>query len=312
MDVLTHGLAGASIGVLASRWMGDGSIQPEFLASTTIAALLPDLDFIFAIANRPLLAWRWHRVLLHNVFVIPLLALLSALGVHLCFGGVSVGSLLWWNVVALFSHLLLDLLTSFRTAVLFPLSDRRFAFGTHFLTDPIIGVLCALSLVPAWNLWSLVVLASYLLLAVGLKSRALRVAERQQFTLGLGPGPIHLRPRVFAPWRWLAIVEQESHYIFFNVTPIGADSPQETSRGLETHAAKLAGRNELLRCFLSLADFPRFEDTQRDDSPAIVVEDIQWWWKLPYRPMAMSAVLDAEGNPNGVRESSKFSTSPVG
>ncbi|MEM6469923.1 MAG: metal-dependent hydrolase [Planctomycetota bacterium] len=312
MDLITHGLAGASIGVATSNLIGDGSPQPELIVSATIASLLPDLDFIFAIANKPLLAWRWHRVLLHNVFVVPLLALLAACFTHLLFGELPFLTLVWCNAIAVFAHLFLDLLTSFRTGIFFPFSDRRFALGTHFLSDPLIGILCALSLVPTWNGYVLFLLACYLLVAVALKNSARIVARKQQLRLGLETHRLHLRPRILAPWRWLAIIEEDSQYVFFYVTPMQADRAETTSRGIETLAAKLSGNHELLRYFRSLADFPRYEDTERDGLPAIVVEDIQWWWKLPFRPMAMSAILDADQNPKAVRESNKFSTSPTG
>ncbi|MEM9587016.1 MAG: hypothetical protein AAGA03_07010, partial [Planctomycetota bacterium] len=199
-----------------------------------------------------------------------------------------------------------------RTGALFPFSGKRYAWGTHFLTDPVIGFLCALSLIPSWNRWMIGLLAIYLAVAVVLKSLARRVAEKQRSLLGLAGERIHLRPRVFAPWRWLAIIDSEPQYLFFYLTPWKADSPQSTSRGIETRAAKLAEEDDLMRIFASLADFPRYEDTDRDGQSAIVVEDIQWWWKLPYRPMAISALVDAEGKPRDARESNKFSTHPAG
>ncbi|MEM9825628.1 MAG: metal-dependent hydrolase [Planctomycetota bacterium] len=309
---MTHGLAGASIAVAASKWTGDGSMQPALVASATIAALLPDLDFLFAIAKKPLLAWRWHRVLLHNLLAVPVLALLAAGCVHPFAGETAFDSLLIVNALALFSHVFLDLLTSFRTGVLFPLSRKRYAIGTHFLTDPIIGMLCGLSLVPSWNAWMLLTLAMYLFVAAGLKAVAMRRAKMRQAKLRLSRYPIHLRPRVFAPWRWMAIIERETQYVFFYLTPLHAESPKTTSRGRQTEAAKLVEKHELLRCFDLLADFPRYEDTYRDGQSAIVVEDIQWWWKLPYRPMAISAVIDADGNPCQARETHKLSKHPTG
>ncbi|MEM6691840.1 MAG: metal-dependent hydrolase [Planctomycetota bacterium] len=312
MDLLTHGLAGASIGVATCQLTGDGSVEPALVASTTIAALLPDLDFIFAIVKKPILAWRWHRVLLHNIAAVPLLATMVALAAKPFTDETSLTCLILLNTLALVSHLVLDLLTSFPTGVLFPFTEKRFAWGTHFLTDPLIGVLLAASLVQSLTFWMLGLLGVYLIAAVLLKQMAKQTAIQWQEQQGLTNKPVHLRPRALAPWQWLAIIEDETEYIFNYVTPMTSGSTQRTSRGIETRAARLYQNDELLQYFVKLADFPRFEDSQREDKPAIVVEDIQWWWKLPYRPMAISAVLDSKEVPCDARESYKFSTSPTG
>lgn len=313
MDTITHGLAGASIGVVASSLIGDGSMQVALIASTTIAALLPDLDYIFALINKPLLAWRWHRVIFHNVFIFPFIALLVALGVQL-FSTTEI-PLLWLvglNFAALLSHIFLDLLTSFGTAIFYPLSTKRYAWGTHFLTDPMVGIILAISLFPSLTWWALLGLAVYLLFSVALKWRAWQLAKRQRDAQGLSAYPVYIRPRTFAPWQWLAVIVKENEYAFFYLSPFHVGSMQTTSRGLDTQAANLVDKEALMSYFLSISDFPRYEDTERDGQPAIVVEDIQWWWKLPYRPMAISAILDDHGRPSQVRESKKFSTSPTG
>lgn len=222
----------------------------------------------------------------------------------------------WWlvglNFTALLTHLFLDLITSFGTAVFYPLSNKRYAWGTHFLADPTISILLMLSLIPVLNVWMLMLLGGYFLLSLMLRLMAKYQAQVHQDQLALTYYPLYLRPRTFAPWQWLAVIVKDDEYVFFYLSPFGFQPSQTTPRGLETRAAHHAEKDDLLRCYISIADFPRYEDTQRDGQPAIVVEDIQWWWKLPYRPMAMSALIDNKGVPYQVKESKKISTSPTG
>lgn len=325
MDTLTHAVAGACIASAAAQ-----QTVPEFTAVAAcvgfVAALLPDLDYLFVFAKRPLLAWKYHRVALHNVFVLPVLAL-CALAISY---GLSSIALLWapeWNqhaafnthlpelfelaCIALISHLLLDYITSFGSAFFFPLSRRRFALGSHFLTDPVVMVIMALGWVFDEAGTAVLVLTAYLLMALVLKYLATRKATTLWRSLKIESAPPKLFPRPGAPWRWLAIAEQSSHYAFFYVTPYKTSEINWLDKGLGTRAYKLYKNDPLLEYFIGLSAFPRFEDTQRQNQPAIVVEDLQWWWALPTRPMAFSALVDQE-EITSVRESKKLDKGPTG
>jgi membrane-bound metal-dependent hydrolase YbcI (DUF457 family) len=89
-------------------WLA-GLRSPVELAAAALLAPLPDLD-----------TWVLHRELLHNLFFAFGFPLALSYAIPLPLPAV---------LVALLSHLLLDVLTPSGVALLFPLSRRRFGFG---------------------------------------------------------------------------------------------------------------------------------------------------------------------------------------
>jgi inner membrane protein len=141
MDPLTHGLLGASLGLsLSGRALGRRA-----LAWGAVFGMAPDLDMLARPAD-PFAEWKWHRGPTHGLAV----ALVA-------------GSLLGWllarraksapkawiplAVVALLSHPLLDLCTSYGTQLLAPFSDRRFALDWIAIVDPAYSLILAAGLV---------------------------------------------------------------------------------------------------------------------------------------------------------------------
>jgi inner membrane protein len=159
MDPLTQGLLGASFGqALYGRALGRRA-----LGWGAAIAMLPDLDMVSSVRG-PMAEWLWHRGPTHA----------------LCFAfvfGPAIGWALWrrhgggraddpsrpgpppgrrrdWiglAVVALFTHPLLDLFTSYGTQLLLPFSRARFALDTVAIVDPAYSVILAVALVLGWR-----------------------------------------------------------------------------------------------------------------------------------------------------------------
>src|SRR5688572_15681772 len=133
MDPVTHGLAGAVIAE-AGFTQHLGSRSRYIMAA---AAMFPDIDIVYRFAGLPTYIAN-HRGLTHSY-------------VGLIASGVLFGALLgrldeerrylpWiaalW--VGLFSHQLLDFITSYGTVVLFPFSNTRYYFDWVFILDLIL------------------------------------------------------------------------------------------------------------------------------------------------------------------------------
>jgi len=146
MDTITHGIAGALIGkgvfrgedLFASRGMSRGRMVTW---SVMIGSVFPDSDVLrdFFSHDR-LLIVTWHRSITHSLVVLPLWALLLA-GITRAFAGwrkweaPSFTTLTGLYAAGIFSHILLDLVTSFGTMIWSPLEWSRPAWDLIFIVD---------------------------------------------------------------------------------------------------------------------------------------------------------------------------------
>ncbi len=185
MDPLTQGLLGATCGqALYGRKLGNAAITWGALI-----AVLPDLD-ILASPLAPMAEWLWHRGPTHSLWF-----------------GLVVGPALGWLLarrkggrprdwiglasVALVTHPLLDIFTSYGTQVLWPLLRTRVALDAVAIIDPAYTLVLALAIllgrrlgaptpaarVAAWS--ALAVSSAYLALGLGVNARAESIARAQ-------------------------------------------------------------------------------------------------------------------------------------
>jgi len=131
----THLVAGIFLWALFSYLTK--SLDVLFLAAAVLASIAPDLDLRIK-----------HRALLHNIFVLAVVAAGSWFLQGLYFA-IIVSS-------AYFSHILLDSLTKAGVAVLFPLSSKR--YGLRLVRN---GGLADKSLCVLLTLSSVVLLLQY-------------------------------------------------------------------------------------------------------------------------------------------------------
>ncbi len=185
MDPLTQGLLGATCGqALYGRRLGK--------AAVTWGALLgvaPDLDIV-ATPLAPMAEWLWHRGPTHALWF-----------------GLVVGPVLGWLIwkrkggrladwlglatVALVTHPLLDIFTSYGTQLFWPFSRTRVAFDAVAIVDPAYTLSLALAIylgrrlgaqtkaarVAAWS--ALVVSSAYLALGLGVNACVEAIARTQ-------------------------------------------------------------------------------------------------------------------------------------
>jgi inner membrane protein len=202
MDPLTQGLLGATFGqALYGRRLGKSA-----LTWGALVGVVPDLD-ILAIPLSPMAEWLWHRGPTHALW----------------FGlviGPALGWLIWkrkggrlrdWlglATVALVTHPLLDIFTSYGTQLFWPLGRTRFAYHAVAIIDPAyslpLGIALALGLrygaqtrvarVAAWT--ALGVSSAYLALGLGVNARAEAIAREQLAGEGVHDARIAAYPTV--------------------------------------------------------------------------------------------------------------------
>ena len=166
MDTITHGIVGALIG--KAFFAGEPSRAPfswrepprtgdrVAVLSCTAGAMFPDIDvFAGPLAHNNLAIMTWHRSITHSVVLLPVWAL-------------AVATLTWWMarrarwpvpefsdllaicLLAIGSHIFLDLVTSFGTMVWSPVNYSRAAWDLVFIVDLTFTALALMPQLAAW------------------------------------------------------------------------------------------------------------------------------------------------------------------
>lgn len=185
MDPLTQGLLGACVGQACyGRAMGRRAV-----VWGALVGMAPDLDVLGRSAG-PMGDWLWHRGPTHALLAGTLAGAALAWPLWKALGG----RLRDWAglcVLALVTHPLLDLFTSYGTQLLWPFSRHRFAIDAIAIVDPAYSLVLAAAVAvglrrgvgttaacrAAWV--ALGVSSAYLGLGLALNARAESIARKQ-------------------------------------------------------------------------------------------------------------------------------------
>lgn len=220
MDTITHALSGALIARATARDQPDALPLRARLLAGTAAAAFPDGDIVMR-AFDALTYLSTHRGVTHSVVMLPLWSIALAL----LFATISRGRFRWQQFVGVAAlglaiHIAGDVITSWGTMILAPLSDRRFAFATTFIIDPIFTAIIVAGLVAAWAMpkraWiasgALLVLAGYVGAQAWLRSEAIAIGERYRGAAGLEAVAVEALPQALSPFRWKILIETGDAY----------------------------------------------------------------------------------------------------
>jgi len=166
MDTITHGIVGALIG--KAFFAGEPSRAPlswsepprvadrVAILACTAGAMFPDVDvFAGPLARNSLAIMTWHRGITHSIVMLPLWAALLA---TLSYGAArrarwpvpAFSDLLAIYVVAIGSHIFLDVVNNFGTMVWSPLNYSRVAWDWIFIVDLTFTSLALAPQLAAW------------------------------------------------------------------------------------------------------------------------------------------------------------------
>jgi len=229
MDTGSHGLAGALLDrSLADRPSGRAALWIGFLA-----AMLPDLDFVF-LGDR-LDYMQNHRGWSHSFVYLPALALGVALVAKLFFRRARFRDLWIFAAAGIVSHILFDWMTSFGTMFLTPLSRTRFSLDWVFIVDPFFTGISLVTLVvaavrPAAGRKAAAVgsalLFLYILFCGAVHARALETWKRIDHVPAGRTSAV--MPQLLSPFRWLGLSDHggELHACFFDIGPFARAVPE--------------------------------------------------------------------------------------
>ncbi len=313
MDPLTQGLLGASFGqALYRRGLGRRA-----LAWGALVGMAPDLDVVASPVS-PMAEWLWHRGPTHALWIGPVV-------------GPAIGWLLWkrkggrlrdWvglSVVALFTHPLLDLFTTYGTQLLWPFSPRRFALDAIAIVDPAYSLILAAALVLGLRrsvgttaarraaLAALALSSAYVALGLATNARAESLARNQLRAEGVGEARVAAYPTLFQlPFRRL--VARKGDEVRVGWVSVLAPRPIawerfEAAHGPLIETARNTKEARVLEWFAAGEVTARIETT----AAGAVVELDDLRYGFPGRPRdglwGVRVRLDAAGRPVGPAES---------
>jgi inner membrane protein len=224
MDTLTHALSGALLARATAPKDAPPRALPRRVAAGFFACAAPDLDFVVGFLG-PVEYLVHHRGPTHSLVLLPLWALvLSWVLSKLLREPGGWRALYGVTALALLAHIVGDVITSFGTIVLAPLSDWRAAIGTTFIIDlwfsgiivaGLVGSLIARNRIPAMA--ASVLLAGYVGFQYLQKQEALALGEAYARSLGLREARVTAHPKPVSPFNWTVFVTDESAYRYAHV-----------------------------------------------------------------------------------------------
>jgi len=222
VDTLTHALSGA---LLARATARPKAPLARRVAAGFLACAAPDLDFVIGFIG-PVEYLLTHRGVTHSILLLPAWALVYSWilakvlrepgGWRALYGVVA---------LALSTHIVGDLITSFGTIIFAPLSDWRAAIGTTFIIDLwFSGIIIAglvfsavfyRSRVPA--LVASVVLAGYVAFQYVQRERAIEFGEKYAREKNLANARVTVHPRPVSPFNWTVFVSDDAAHRYAHV-----------------------------------------------------------------------------------------------
>ena len=236
MDTLTHALSGALLARASAPKDAPPGSLPRRVAAGFLACAAPDLDFVIGYLG-PVAYLTQHRGVTHSLLLLPIWALLlSWLLAKILREPRGWKALYGVAALALTAHIAGDLITSFGTMVLAPLSDWRAGIGTTFIIDLwFTGIIAAgllasavvrRSKIPAMA--ASAILVAYVGLQYVQRQDALEVAGRYAASQGLQDARIEAHPRPVSPFNWTVFVSDEASHRFAHINLL-RDAPRQVS-----------------------------------------------------------------------------------
>ncbi len=300
MDSVTHAASGALFGMAVAQ-LAIPEAMVACIVVGTIAGSLPDLDFLAEFRGK-IAAWKFHRILTHNIPVAFSLTLLLA-GLASYTQGLPVGWMLVLCIGATSLHLLLDVLTSFGTCLLHPFSGERYSTRSHFIVDPFILAICVYGLVGPYAWQSMIALMVYIGCSVLLKS-LVQAAIEVRLPVDLAGLKPQLEPMFLAPLRWLVIIETEKGYVYRyqNLFWPSQWYSQDHESG---EFVALCLQHELMRHVLKTFDMPLYQLRTHDGEQYLIVEDLKWRSEPGLRPLAFTLHLERVDDGWNIKEATQ-------
>ena len=216
-----------ALGIAVAEVCAGKQLKNKTFLYGAILGTLPDLDVLVGMFLNPVDAVLIHRGISHSLFLFLLVSpLFGWLISKLEKDKISImraTNMAFWG---LFTHVLLDMFTSWGTQILWPL-EQRFALKTIFVIDPFYTIPLVIAIVYVWKtnnesfrykyiIRGLLISSSYLLLSCFIKLYALSQFEQALTTQGIQYSEIIVKPTALNIILWNANVATTNNYLLSN------------------------------------------------------------------------------------------------
>lgn len=229
-----------ALGIAIAEVCAGKKLKNKTVLYGAVLGTIPDLDVVVGLFLNPVDAVLIHRGISHSLFLFlllsPLLGWIISKIERDKISFVQATVMAFW---CLFTHVLLDMFTSWGTQILWPL-DYRFALKTIFVIDPLYTIPLVILLIMVWKtkdiilrekhiLRGLFISSSYLLLSCFIKVYALNQFEKALLKQGIEYSEIIVKPTAFNLILWNANVDTSENYLLgdyslFDTQPISFTS----------------------------------------------------------------------------------------
>ena len=224
MDPITHALfAGLSAKVITPHQTktGNSCRNKDTLITAAIAGAFPDIDYLSFWINPLIFIAEWHRSITHSLFMAPIWGIFLT-GIILVVVPRLRGStklVLFYSIVGIVSHILLDILTVYGTEIYYPFSDRLISLATTFVIDPYLTIIIAISLLISLNkrsrsiaITGTALILVYVTFQWQLKQDAIQIAVNHGANQIETNSDTFALPQPFSPFHWRVIVRSKNEY----------------------------------------------------------------------------------------------------
>lgn len=213
-----------ALGIAIAEVCAGNKLENKTILYGSILGTIPDLDVVVGLFLDPVNAVLIHRGISHSFFLFlflsPILGWLISKTEKKRINFLRASNLVFW---CLFTHVILDLCTSWGTQILWPL-DYRFALKTIFVVDPLYTIPLVIALIITWKTKDavlrkkhitkgLLISSFYLLLSCFIKLYALSQFEKALNKQGIQYSEIIVKPTAFNIILWNANVAKTDSYL---------------------------------------------------------------------------------------------------
>ena len=212
------------LGIAVAEFCAGKQLKNKTFLYGAILGTLPDLDVLVGLFLNPVDAVLIHRGISHSLFLFVLVSPFFGWLISKIEKGkisfLTATNMAFWG---LFTHVLLDMFTSWGTQILWPL-EQRFALKTIFVIDPLYTIPLLISLIYVWKTKrtvlrykyikrGLLISSSYLLLSCFIKLYALSQFEKALKNQEIQYSEIIVKPTAFNLILWNANVATDDNYL---------------------------------------------------------------------------------------------------
>lgn len=306
MDPVTHALTGAVI----SR---TGFYQRFGRTATIIfitAALIPDIDHFSLRFAGPLAYLKYHRGFTHSVagsFIIAAAIAGIASLIKPVRERMNRPTLFFFSLLGIYSHIFLDLITSYGTQVFFPFSHKRYSLDMVFIIDFYFTAILFIPLLlmkfkKEWSrglaIISLAGMALYLGFAYIEKGISIDRVKVENNKNHINGSRIEAVPLPLSPFKWAVYTEDAEKFYQTNMDNLSGNSTVEVFQK-KTNGNGITDKVEALdivKTYLWFARFPVISVKQEDGGYLVEYYDIRFNALPNRKPFLLRLFLDKNGS----------------